>query len=108
MLLVGSRHGFLSHLDAVNHKFGGGTSAEIIARANAAKRAPGPGQPERDPADAVLHPGLHDVELLVGLHVRGAEERARTGDRQLSVMFGALIWDVALLILGAQALFRIA
>jgi amino acid transporter len=38
----------------------------------------------------------------------GELKSASNRRRQLSVMFGALIWDVVLLILGAQALFRIA
>ena len=40
-------------------------------------RRPGPRQHERDAAHPVLHPGLHDVELLVGLHVGRAEERVQ-------------------------------
>jgi amino acid transporter len=42
------------------------------------------------------------------VYMSGELKSASNRRRQLSVMFGALIWDVALLILGAQALFRIA
>ena len=42
------------------------------------------------------------------VYMSGELKSASNRRRQLSVMFGALIWDVVLLILGAQALFRIA
>ena len=107
VLLVGSRHGFLSHLDAVNHKFGGGTSAQIIAKANAAGAHPDLGN-----LNATL-PTLFSIQGFMmwnfwSVYMSGELKSASNRRRQLSVMFGALIWDVALLILGTQALFRIA
>jgi basic amino acid/polyamine antiporter, APA family len=107
VLLVGSRHGFLAHLDSVNHKFGGGTSAEIIAKANAQSAHPDLGN-----LNATL-PTLFSIQGFMmwnfwSVYMSGELKSASNRRRQLSVMFGALIWDVALLILGTQALFRIA
>ena len=107
VLLVGSRHGFLAHLDQVNHRFGGGTSAQIIAKANAATAHPDLGN-----LNATL-PTLFSIQGFMmwnfwSVYMSGELKSASNRRRQLSVMFGALIWDVALLILGTQALFRIA
>jgi amino acid transporter len=107
VLLVGSRHGFLTHLNAVNHKFGGGTSAQIIGKANAFAAHPDLGN-----LNATL-PTLFSIQGFMmwnfwSVYMSGELKSASNRRRQLSVMFGALIWDVVLLILGAQALFRIA
>jgi amino acid transporter len=42
------------------------------------------------------------------VYMSGELKSASNRRRQLNIMFGALIWDVALLIIGAQLLFRIA
>ncbi len=107
VLIVGSRHGFLAHLDSVNHKFGGGTSADIISKANAQSAHPDLGN-----LNATL-PTLFSIQGFMmwnfwSVYMSGELKSASNRRRQLSVMFGALIWDVVLLILGAQALFRIA
>ena len=107
VLIVGSRHGFLAHLNAVNHKFGGGTSAQIIGKANAFAAHPDLGN-----LNATL-PTLFSIQGFMmwnfwSVYMSGELKSASNRRRQLSVMFGALIWDVVLLILGAQALFRIA
>ncbi len=107
VLAVGSRHGFLAHLDSVNHKFGGGTSADIIGKADAAGAHPDLGN-----LNATL-PTLFSLQGFMmwnfwSVYMSGELKSASNRRRQLSVMFGALIWDVVLLILGTQALFRIA
>jgi APA family basic amino acid/polyamine antiporter len=107
VLIVGSRHGFLAHLDSVNHKFGGGTSADIINKASAQGAHPDLGN-----LNATL-PTLFSIQGFMmwnfwSVYMSGELKSASNRRRQLSVMFGALIWDVVLLILGAQALFRIA
>ena len=71
VLLVGSQTDFFSHFDSLNKSFGGGNVAAVIAGApGAASAAPNFWNAQRDAADAVLDPGFHDVELLVGVHVR--------------------------------------
>ena len=107
VLAVGSRHGFLTHLNAVNHKFGGGTSAQIIGKANAFGAHPDLGN-----LNATL-PTLFSIQGFMmwnfwSVYMSGELKSASNRRRQLSVMFGALIWDVVLLILGARLLFRIA
>jgi hypothetical protein len=70
VLAVGSRHGFLTNLSSVNHKFGGGNTQQIIGQATAGgaqpdlgrmsatlrSRAPGRAD-RRGPAD-LLHPEI--------------------------------------------------
>jgi len=107
VLLVGSKHGFLANLDSVNHKFGGGTTAQIISTAHAGGAAPNLGN-----MNATL-PTLFSIQGFMmwnfwSVYMSGELKSASNRRRQLSIMFGALVWDVALLILGAQALFRIA
>jgi len=107
VLGFGSKHGFLSNLASVNHKFGGGTAAQIIATAHAGSAAP-----HLSDMNATL-PTLFSIQGFMmwnfwSVYMSGELKSASNRRRQLSVMFGALIWDVVLLILGAQALFRIA
>jgi amino acid transporter len=107
VLAVGSRHGFLANLGSVNHKFGGGTAAQIISKANAAGAHPDLGD-----LNATL-PTLFAIQGFMmwnfwSVYMSGELKSASNRRRQLSVMFGALIWDVVLLILGARLLFRIA
>src|SRR5262245_6138560 len=107
VLLVGSRHGFLSHLDAVNHKFGGGTSAEIIAKANAQGAHPDLGN-----LNATL-PTLFSIQGFMmwnfwSVYMSGELKSASNRRRQLTIMFGALVFDVVMLIIGALLLFHVA
>ena len=75
VLAVASKHGFDTHFNTLNKSFGGGTAHKVISSAGAATRRTAPEQHERHAAHAVLHSRLHDVELLVGVHVRRAQER---------------------------------
>jgi APA family basic amino acid/polyamine antiporter len=107
VLLIGSRHGFLSHLNSVNAKFGGGNAQQIISKADAGGVAPDLGN-----LNATL-PTLFSIQGFMmwnfwSVYMSGELKSASNRRRQLNIMFGALIWDVALLILGAQLLFRIA
>jgi amino acid transporter len=107
VLLVGSRHGFVANLASVNHKFGGGGAAAIISQAKAGSVAPDLGN-----LNATL-PTLFSIQGFMmwnfwSVYMSGELKSASNRRRQLSIMFSALIWDVALLVIGAQLLFRIA
>ncbi len=107
VLAVGSKHGFLSNLNSVNAKFGGGNAQQIIAKADAGSAAPDLGN-----LNATL-PTLFSIQGFMmwnfwSVYMSGELKSASNRRRQLNIMFGALIWDVALLIIGAQLLFRIA
>jgi APA family basic amino acid/polyamine antiporter len=107
VLLIGSKHGFQSHLNSVNAKFGGGSAQQIIDRAGARGAAPDLGN-----LNATL-PTLFSIQGFMmwnfwSVYMSGELKSASNRRRQLNIMFGALIWDVVLLILGAQLLFRIA
>jgi len=95
------------NLDSVNAKFGGGNAAQMIAKADAGSAAPHLGD-----MSATL-PTLFSLQGFMmwnfwSVYMSGELKSASNRRRQLNIMFGALIWDVALLIIGAQLLFRIA
>jgi amino acid transporter len=107
VLLFGTRHGFVSNFNSVNHKFGGGNVQDVITKANAAGAAPDLGN-----LNATL-PTMFSIQGFMmwnfwSVYMSGELKSASNRRRQLNIMFGALIWDVVLLILGAQLLFRIA
>src|SRR5258707_7521883 len=107
VLGVATRHGFDAHFNALNKSFGGGTVQKVIASAGAGNAAPHLGN-----MSATL-PTIFSIQGFMmwnfwSVYMSGELKSASNRRRQLSVMFGALIWDVVLLILGAQALVRIA
>jgi APA family basic amino acid/polyamine antiporter len=107
VLLIGTKHGFLSHLNSVNAKFGGGNANQIISKASA-----GGVKPDLGNLNATL-PTLFSIQGFMmwnfwSVYMSGELKSASNRRRQLNVMFGALLWDVVLLIIGAQLLFRIA
>jgi len=107
VLAVGSRSGFFAHFDALNHKFGGGTVQQVINKAGARNAAPDLGN-----WNATL-PTLFSIQGFMmwnfwSVYMSGELKSASNRGRQLSIMFGALIWDCALLIIGSELLFQIA
>jgi amino acid transporter len=106
-LAAATRHGFYNNFNHLNHSFGGGTVPRVIASANAFHAAPDLGN-----MSATL-PTLFSIQGFMmwnfwSVYMSGELKSASSRRRQLSVMFGALIFDVALLILGAALLFKIA
>jgi amino acid transporter len=107
VLLFGNQNDFFTHFNAVNHQFGGGTVQDVIAKANAQAAAPNLGN-----MSATL-PTLFSIQGFMmwnfwSVYMSGELKSASNRRRQLTIMFGALIWDVVLLIIGALLLFRIA
>jgi basic amino acid/polyamine antiporter, APA family len=107
VLAVSTRHGFDAHFNALNKSFGGGTVAKVISGANAAHVAPNLGN-----MSATL-PTLFSIQGFMmwnfwSVYMSGELKSASSRRRQLSVMFGALIFDVVLLVLGAALLFKVA
>jgi basic amino acid/polyamine antiporter, APA family len=107
VLAVASRHGFDSHFNALNKGFGGGTVSQVISSAGAAHAAPNLGN-----LDATL-PTLFSIQGFMmwnfwSVYMSGELKSASNRRRQLTVMFGALVFDVVLLIIGAALLFHVA
>jgi amino acid transporter len=107
VLLFGSQTDFFNHFNAVNQQFGGGTVGDVISKASAQNAAPNLGN-----LSATL-PTLFSIQGFMmwnfwSVYMSGELKSASNRRRQLSIMFGALIWDAVLLIIGALLLFRIA
>ncbi len=107
VLLIGSQHDFFSNFNALNKSFGGGTVQDVIRKAGAQHAAPNLWN-----WSATL-PTMFSIQGFMmwnfwSVYMSGELKSAANRRRQLSVMFGALIWDVLLLIIGALLLFRIA
>ena len=107
VLLIGNQHTFFSNFNALNKSFGGGTVQDVIAKAGAAHAAPDLGN-----FSATL-PTLFSIQGFMmwnfwSVYMSGELKSASNRGRQLGIMFGALGWDVLLLIIGALLLFRIA
>jgi amino acid transporter len=106
-LAVASRGGFNSHFNALNKSFGGGTVQNVIASAGAAHAAPDLGN-----MSATL-PTLFSIQGFMmwnfwSVYMSGELKSASNRRRQLSVMFGALAFDVVLLVIGALLIFHVA
>ena len=106
-LALVSQHTFFSNFNALNKSFGGGTVQQVIAAAGAQHAAPNLGN-----MNATL-PTLFSIEGFMmwnfwSVYMSGELKSASNRRRQLTVMFGALIFDVVLLILGAFVLFHTA
>jgi basic amino acid/polyamine antiporter, APA family len=106
VLAVSTRHGFNAHFNTLNKSFGGGTVPQVISAANAAHAAPNLGN-----MSATL-PTLFSIQGFMmwnfwSVYMSGELKSASSRRRQLSVMFGALAFDVVLLVLGAALLFRV-
>ena len=107
VLAFATKSGFQHNFNTLNKSFGGGTTQNVIAAGGGTHAAPDLGN-----MSATL-PTLFSIQGFMmwnfwSVYMSGELKSASNRRRQLSVMFGALIWDVVLLILGAQALFRIA
>jgi APA family basic amino acid/polyamine antiporter len=107
VLGVASRHGFDSNFNALNKSFGGGTVQQVIASAGAQHAAP-----HLSNMSATL-PTVFSIQGFMmwnfwSVYMSGELKSASNRRRQLTVMFGALIFDVVLLIIGALLLFHVA
>jgi basic amino acid/polyamine antiporter, APA family len=97
----------MPRVGALNKSFGGGTVQNVIASAGAAHAAPNLGN-----MSATL-PTLFSIQGFMmwnfwSVYMSGELKSASNRRRQLSIMFGALIFDVVLLVIGAVLLFHVA
>jgi basic amino acid/polyamine antiporter, APA family len=106
-LAVASRSGFDTAFDKLNHSFGGGTVSSVIAGAGAAHVGPNLGN-----VSATV-PTLFSIQGFMmwnfwSVYMSGELKSASNRRRQLTVMNGALVFDVVLLIVGVALLFHVA
>ncbi len=107
VLAAATRHGFDANFNALNKSFGGGTVQQVIAGASAAHAAPNLGN-----MSATL-PTLFSIQGFMmwnfwSVYMSGELKSASNRRRQLVIMFGALVFDVVLLIIGSLLLFHVA
>src|SRR5580700_3424818 len=106
-LAVASRSGFYANFTKLNKSFGGGTVAQVISGAGAAHAAADLGN-----VSATV-PTLFSIQGFMmwnfwSVYMSGELKSASNRRRQLTVMLGALVFDVVLLIIGALLLFHVA
>jgi basic amino acid/polyamine antiporter, APA family len=106
-LAVASRSGFDANFAKLNHSFGGGTVAQVINGASAQHVGPNLGN-----VSATV-PTLFSIQGFLmwnfwSVYMSGELKSATNRRRQLTVMNGALVFDVVLLIIGVALLFHVA
>lgn len=107
VLAVASRSGFDANFNKLNHSFGGGTVAQVINGAAAQHVGPNLGN-----VSATV-PTLFSIQGFMmwnfwSVYMSGELKSASNRRRQLTVMNGALVFDVVLLIIGVALLFHVA
>ena len=105
-LLLGSTSGFTENFNSLNADFGGGTTQDVLAAAGTAGVAP-------DVAnfDATL-PTVFAIMVFMmwnwwSVYLSGELKSAGDRGRQLSVMFGALLFDGLFIVIGLLLFFKV-
>jgi APA family basic amino acid/polyamine antiporter len=104
--LVGDSASFNSNFDALNAKFAGGTTADVIAAAGTAGAAPKPGDISAT-APTVFALMVFMMWSWWSVYLSGELKSASNRRRQLSVMFGGLIWDGVFILMGLILFFKV-
>jgi amino acid transporter len=104
--LVGDSAGFNANFDELNGQFGGGTTSDVIAAAGTAGV-----QPDVMNFDATL-PTVFAIMVFMmwnwwSVYLSGELKSASDRRRQMSVMFGGLLWDGIFITLGLILFFKV-
>ncbi len=105
-LLLGNPAGFTENFNSLNAEFGGGTTEDVIAAAGTA----GVG-PDLANFDATL-PTVFAIMVFMmwnwwSVYLSGELKSASDRGRQLSVMFGALLFDGLFIVIGLVLFFNV-
>ncbi|MEI7743261.1 MAG: APC family permease [Chloroflexota bacterium] len=105
-LLLGSTGDFRAHFDSLNQAQGGATMQGVIANAGVAGL-----QPDLGDMGMTL-PAIFIVMTFMmwnwwSVYLSGELKSAMNRSRQLTIMVGALVWDVLFIALGAALLFKV-
>ncbi len=106
VLAFGSTSDFQTNFAALNQKFGGTDAAGVIAAAKAQGATPNAGN-----LDATL-PTIFAIMVFMmwnwwSVYLSGELKSAANRGRQMTIMFGALVWDVVFIALGVLLLFKV-
>lgn len=106
VFLFGNTADFQANFSTLNQKFGGTDAAGVIAAAGAAGA-----QPDAGKMDATL-PTIFAIMVFMmwnwwSVYLSGELKSASNRSRQLSIMFGALAWDVIFIAIGVLLLFKV-
>ena len=104
--LVGDTSGFTQNFNTLNAKFGGGTAADVIAAGKMAGVRPDLGN-----LDATL-PTVFAIMVFMmwnwwSVYLSGELKSAADRGRQLTVMFGGLLWDGVFITIGLLLFFKV-
>ncbi len=105
-LLLGDSNSFTSNFDTLNKSFGGGTTSDVIAAAGAANAAPDAGNIDAT-APTVFAIMVFMMWSWWSVYLSGELKSASNRGRQLSVMFGGLLWDGVFIVLGLILFFKV-
>jgi basic amino acid/polyamine antiporter, APA family len=106
VLLLGSTTNFQANFDSVNTAAGGGTMAGVIETAGVRGVSPDLGD------TSMTLPAIFVVMTFMmwnwwSVYLSGELKSAMNRRRQMTIMFGALAWDVIFIALGAILLFKV-
>jgi APA family basic amino acid/polyamine antiporter len=105
-LLIGDSSSFNANFDTVNKSFGGGSTTDIIAAAGTAGAKP-------DPTNlSATAPTVFAIMVFMmwswwSVYLSGELKSASNRGRQLSVMFGGLLLDGILIVIGLFLFFKV-
>jgi basic amino acid/polyamine antiporter, APA family len=107
VLAFGSPADFATNFNSLNQAQGGGTMSDVVAAAGTAGISPDLGDMDQTlPAIFVLMTFM--MWNWWSVYLSGELKSAMNRRRQMSIMFGALAWDVVFIALGAALLYRVA
>ncbi|HEX7950377.1 MAG TPA: APC family permease [Candidatus Limnocylindrales bacterium] len=106
VLLFGNTADFQANFSTLNQKFGGTDAAGVIAAAGSAGATADLGK-----TDATL-PTIFAIMVFMmwnwwSVYLSGELKSASNRARQMTIMFGALAWDVIFIVVGVLLLFKV-
>jgi amino acid transporter len=107
VLVFGSQNDFVSHYNSLNAQYNGLTAGGTVLAAGV---TPGV-MPDASKLDATL-PSIFVIMTFMmwnwwSVYLSGELKSAMNRTRQLTIMFGALAWDVIFIVVGVMLLFKV-
>ena len=107
VLVFGSQNDFVSHYNSLNAQYGGLTAGGTVLAAGVTPGA----TPNAGNLDATL-PSIFVIMTFMmwnwwSVYLSGELKSAMNRTRQLTIMFGALAWDVIFIVVGVLLLFKV-
>ena len=107
VLVFGSQNDFVSHYNSLNAQYNGLTAGGTVLAAGVTPGA----MPDASKLDATL-PSIFVIMTFMmwnwwSVYLSGELKSAMNRTRQLTIMFGALAWDVIFIVVGVMLLFKV-